>query len=256
MKKKEVIVFFTGGLDSTYLIYKNLEAGNTVKPVYVEILNNKNKTLVEKQNIDILLKKFKEDYGYDNIRHVDYITEIGVNWGTSLHYTQPYLWLMNAIMIDTNGYDEIQLAYVLNDDAVSFVDDIKKIYNNKLFDNFVSSDRRNKLKFPLLKVSKNEIVKELPEKYLKYVNSCENPEIEKTRFRYKYSGGEFLISYKPCKNCVPCERLKNNKYFYSSILKKKYNTTENRKVLASSIMYDAMPMSDEPEPFYDKVKAG
>lgn len=241
MKKKEVIVFFTGGLDSTYLIYKNLEEGNNVQPVYIEISNNENKTKVEKQNVETLVRKFKADYGNDRIYYAKYPTEIGIYGSHSMHYPQPFLWLMNALMIDTRGYDEIQLAYVLNDDAVSFVDDIKKIYNNKLFDNFVSSERRNKLKFPLLKVSKNEIVKELPEKYLKYVNSCENPEIEKTRFRYKYSGGEFLISYKPCKYCTACKRLKNNNYYNSRILENKY-MNNNRKVLASSISYDAMPM--------------
>lgn len=41
---KKVGVLFSGGIDSTYLIWKNLKEGNYVIPFYVEIINNEKQT--------------------------------------------------------------------------------------------------------------------------------------------------------------------------------------------------------------------
>ena len=53
---KKVAVFFSGGLDSTYLVWKNLSDGNTVLPVYVEIENNEVKTILEKNRMESVYK--------------------------------------------------------------------------------------------------------------------------------------------------------------------------------------------------------
>lgn len=45
---KKVAVLFSSGLDSTYLIWKNLNEGNEVFPIYITISNNENKTILEK----------------------------------------------------------------------------------------------------------------------------------------------------------------------------------------------------------------
>lgn len=46
---KKVAILFSGGLDSTYLVWKNLKEGNVVLPIYVEIENNEVKTTMEKK---------------------------------------------------------------------------------------------------------------------------------------------------------------------------------------------------------------
>ena len=48
---KKVAVLFSGGLDSTYLVWKNLKDGNEVQPIYIEIQNNKVKSTIEKNRI-------------------------------------------------------------------------------------------------------------------------------------------------------------------------------------------------------------
>ena len=51
---KKVGVLFSSGLDSTYLVWKNLKDGNTVVPIYIEIENNKRKTILEKNRIKLI----------------------------------------------------------------------------------------------------------------------------------------------------------------------------------------------------------
>jgi len=55
---KKVAVLFSGGLDSTYLVWKNLNEGNIVYPIYIEIENNITKTILEKNRIELLYKEF------------------------------------------------------------------------------------------------------------------------------------------------------------------------------------------------------
>ena len=57
---KRVGVLFSGGLDSTYLVWKNLKEGNTVVPIYLEIANNEDKSKLEKNRIELLRKVFNK----------------------------------------------------------------------------------------------------------------------------------------------------------------------------------------------------
>lgn len=44
---EQVAILWSGGLDSTYLVYSALRAGSTVTPIYVQIHNNCEKPAYE-----------------------------------------------------------------------------------------------------------------------------------------------------------------------------------------------------------------
>ena len=59
---KKVALLFSGGLDSTYLMYKNLEEGNIVYPYYIEVKNNEKKTELELNRSNLIVDVFKKNY--------------------------------------------------------------------------------------------------------------------------------------------------------------------------------------------------
>lgn len=193
---KKVIVLFSGGLDSTYLIWKNLKEGNIVKPLYFEIENNVNKPLVEKQQIKLLWNLFHDEFK-DNIKPIEYTIKIDVdeNGTNELTFKQIPIWLLGILFSIDRNYDEVQIAYVGNDDAISYLKEIKKIYKsyNEITKLLIP------LKFPLRKCFKCDMLNELPVIYRDLTFSCENPNI--------ISNIDNNIIFEPCGDCSPCKKI-------------------------------------------------
>lgn len=186
---KKVAILFTGGLDSTYLVYKNLMEGNIVYLYYIEIENNKNKTKLELKNIERIYKIFEEQFP-GKIYESRTIFKI-LTWENNYNFAliQPPIWVLGISFIQNKNFDEIQIGYVSNDCAISYINDILKLYNSysPLNDNEKSMIP---LTFPLMKYSKEEIMNSLPKIYSKNVYSCEGPSME----------------YIPCGSCVTCKK--------------------------------------------------
>ena len=208
---KKVVVLFSGGLDSTYLVWKNLKEGNTVIPVYVEIENNEVKTKLEKNRIELLWKEFEkefrkpEDSYYDfKLKSIMYAVKVGVHANEgSLYFHQIPIWMFSIVflqgMVDV---DEVQIGYVSNDDAISYLDDIQNIYKSYQ----PISEPMKPLVFPIIKKKKYMMAQELPEQYRKYIFSCEAARIigkEDVEF----------IEYEPCCECAPCKTIIASEYY-------------------------------------------
>jgi 7-cyano-7-deazaguanine synthase in queuosine biosynthesis len=226
---KKIAVLFSGGLDSTFLIYKNLKEGNIVQPYYVTVENNYAKVKAEKRAIIDLYLLFKQDYG-NKIEEPIEIIKAELKLPDGLLLVQPTIWFF-AIQY-MNEHDEIHMGYVLNDDAISYLDDFKKYYKSMDF-LFYKDYKRPLLKFPLIKHMKEEIVKELPEKYFKHTFTCENPSLSDEKFEYDPEKieslsygfkGKFLeiekndtIKYvynkaSICGECIPCKKILSKDY--------------------------------------------
>lgn len=201
---KNIGILFSGGLDSTYLMWKNLKDGNYVKPIYITINNNEVKTKIEKNRVNALIDKFRNEFGYDKVDGLHnvcnfHLTEYYIN---NLKFVQMPIWIMGLIYSQKVKVDEFQIGYISNDDAVSYIDDFKYIYNSYsslLCDDVVP------IVFPIIKKCKSEIIYELPEDYINLTTSCENPKIinENTQ----------LIEFKMCGNCPACKRILNDDYW-------------------------------------------
>lgn len=216
---KKVALLFSGGLDSTYLLWKNLSEGNTVTPVYVEIQNNEIKTILEKNRIELLYKEFKKEFdgssyweGNSKLKRIDYIFNANVSAREdSLYFKQVPIWIIATLFMQSHDVDEIQIGYVSNDDAISYLDDIKNIYKSYQ----VICEPMKPLVFPISKVKKELMIRELPENYRNLIISCENPRIvgsEKAE----------IIEYEPCCECEPCKRIISSEYYGLRYFPKNY----------------------------------
>jgi len=194
---KTIALFWSGGLDSTYLLYKNLEEGNIVYAYYVRIENNNDKMIEELNSINKLKELFIEKYG-DTFKYQDCITSTHVFGHThdNMIFKQVPSFIYASLWIDST-VEELQLGYVMNDDAISYLSDIKNIYNSF---NVIRDGHIPELVFPLTKINKQQEYYALPEKYRKHIWYCENP-----------------IDHKPCNSCGSCKRFNYNFPNHNSI---------------------------------------
>jgi hypothetical protein len=219
---KRVAVLFSGGLDSTYLVWKNLKDGNHVVPIYVEIENNHIKTVLEKNRVELLHKEFEKEFPCDydgrKIRDINYALKVSVGTSeSSLYFKQMPIWIFALMYCQSLEIDELQIGYVGNDDAISYLNDLQNIYNSyqPIFETM------KPLAFPLSKYHKYMMVTELPKQYLKLVVSCEQPTIV---------GKEDveIIQYEPCGVCTPCKNIIAGNYYGSNNFPEYYKKAVKR----------------------------
>ena len=209
---KRIGVLFSGGLDSTYLVYKNLKEGNIVYPIYIEIENNRDKTILEKNRIELMYKEFANDFP-DYMRYINYVMKTNVNAREdSIYLKQVPVWIMGLLFSQGIDVDEIQIGYVCGDDSTSYVQDMKDIYYSyeKISRKLIHID------FPLLKTKKWEIIRELHEKYHKYIFSCESPYIDDG------SEKDEFIEYNACCECTACKTIIISDYYETNNFPREY----------------------------------
>lgn len=159
-------VLWSGGLDSTYMIYKYLQEHHRVEAYYIEIKNNKEKTKRELTSIKELCKLFK-DYAFE---YKGILAEFSLNIiddNVSAFHQSPF-WITSAYYLK----GPVSIGYVMNDDSISYLQD----YNNIAKSYNTLRNTPLKLEFPLYKTSKQEILKYLPKEYLKHITYCESEE--------------------------------------------------------------------------------
>ena len=223
--KKNIAILFSGGLDSTYLMWKALKDGHNAYPIYISIKNNSNKVTVEKQQSNLIIRELNNEF--DTNINLHEFANIEVGDSSNLTLPQPFLW---STLVNVGGglddFDELQIGYVMGDDAIGYIDEIKKLY--RATKPFIV--KQPKLTFPITKVYKNEIVNRLPEQYLKLITSCENPNLKS--YGITINGGITKdVKYRffePCGECLPCEKTIDNNYFGSNQIEKNYRFAESR----------------------------
>lgn len=182
MKK---LIPFSGGLDSTYLAWQELAYGHSVKLIYIEMEDaNLAKRLIERQQAIKIYEKFNDFYGKKvefKIVHVKDFTSSDI-----------FSWFRKGCEIalkNVNDIDELNFGYISDD-----IDrNPEKMPNRlkKLREQFPSI----KIEFPLLKLSKNDVVTAIPKYLLELVFSCEAPVFKNTE-----KGTEVHL----CEECFPC----------------------------------------------------
>ena len=197
-----ILIPWSGGLDSTFLVWKSLKEGHNVTIVYFTILNNDSKTIVEKTLREKLLTLFTNEFpGKITDSILDYEVKM---YGSNGHHTliQPPIWVLGLYGSVEKDIDRIYMSYILNDDCVSWLKEVKTLY--RAYQPFLNI-KLPPLEFPLIKMNKEMIWYELPSKYRSLVTSCEAPQI-------KIDNDETL-EYELCGECVAC---KKNKYVFGS----------------------------------------
>lgn len=193
-KKKMVIVLWSGGMDSTFLVQKYLQEGHKVNAVYFTLENNETKTKAElaatKKLAGLLEKTFTDgrfNFSYQAMGRAE------VNRGGDIVAHQVPFWILAALFAIDESVNEVAIGYVQNDCAISFLEDIRKVY--KAYQPFFSY-KLPKLVFPLTKWSKQEIRNGLAIELMELCVWCECP--------HDILGANEV--FEPCGYCDPCKR--------------------------------------------------
>lgn len=147
-----IFCLWSGGLDSTFLIAKLLDEGHNVTCGYINLTNNEH--MIKRE--EIARNKIKE-YFYvrypQNFKYIGNICNITLNkFNPEIRIIQPYVWLFSYLSLP-NKIDTVAIGYIMNDDAISFLDDIRNIFKAYTMLN----DQKIDLSFPIIKFKKSEI---------------------------------------------------------------------------------------------------
>lgn len=234
--KTIVGIFFSGGYDSSYLLLKALEKGYYIIPI-VNLYNREfiDHSLLIMLSIETILNKYNEIYK-DHVFATAYnlISQLGNINGNGLSQ-QPLtaLGVMKMPAIMSNNLKEIQIGYINGDNGITFIKELKTIYNmNKRFSAaFLNAGPYDnvkfpKLTFPLQRISKDVILCNLhnDENYYEISElpfiTCEDPKINtfiQRRCNKKDNTIKYylIIEYKSCDmyskihKCMKCEEMKS-----------------------------------------------
>lgn len=190
---KIILILWSGGLDSTYLVYSALKEGHQVRAYYCDLQNNSEKTKVELEAIEKLRALF--DQQFPNQLSFDVVATVSIT-GCGMRlmaFHQLCVWIPAIWWALDTQIDEVQLGYVCNDDAISYLPEIVSLYSGiaPFINGF--NEQLPPLTFPLIKYKKTWLKEWLPCEYFKLTVWCESPSGEGT----------------PCGNCSPCRRRKN-----------------------------------------------
>lgn len=183
---KNIFVLWSGGLDSTYLIHKLLKEGHKVTAGYIQLLNNEVQSKRELRAIENLEEYFTEHYR-NNFVSNRIISSIELKLvSNNLQLTQAFVWPFVLASVHKE-IDEVAMGYVLNDCAVSFLDDIRNVY--KSFAGLLHKEIP--VTFPIIKMNKDVMWKELPRQLQVFISWCE-------------SDREGVFK---CGHCLSCKRM-------------------------------------------------
>lgn len=166
-----LLVAWSGGLDSTYLIWKAIQLGIKVDAAYFELVNNATKVKREQMAIGALLPYFNQNPNFKFLGTTVKF-EIGNDHEVVGSYLQQVpIWLSSIVYSYNEKHNKIALGYVTGDDDISYLPEIQGIYAavSKMF----RTDKIPELVIPLRKISKWVELQELPHDIINSVTFCE-----------------------------------------------------------------------------------
>lgn len=198
------LVLFSGGLDSTFLLYSLLDVV-PVDILYVDGCQGVSKATAELKAREKIIRLLESRGDLRLSCTFKVRNQIIANHGNEViaeyRFAQVLPWIYGAISNYTREHSSVAISYVLGDDICGDLKDVRTAWD--LISNF-TKQHPVPLAFPLRRIRKTDIYKILPEKLLKLVWVCENPnEIKRA--------GRGTV-FKPCGKCVPCITQKVTEY--------------------------------------------
>jgi 7-cyano-7-deazaguanine synthase in queuosine biosynthesis len=191
--RKRVLIPWSGGMDSTYLIQLYSELGYDVYAGYIEVTNNLHKPAMEKRAIKKLrplMDKYR--FCYNGVMSTITVDRADGELGLG----QPLLWL-TPLAYQTRHYDEVAIGYVSGDCAVSYIDDMRAVW--KAYSGFSqSTEFFPEITFPLIKLTKQEIWNKMDPEIRELCVYCEDPSDDEE------------LGFVICGECTPCKRRKRD----------------------------------------------
>lgn len=170
---KIINIFWSGGVDSTYMMLWLLCHGYCVNAYWIEIgcNNEKNKKEHEARRkiIDIIEKEYQELSKNLMYFHKPAIS-LDINGSSRTLIQQAPIWLLGTQLIN-NCCNDFAMGYVSGDDAVTWIDAIKNVV--KSYNQMTHSEKHVKMHFPLMNIKKVWFYEYIPFEIRKNIFWCE-----------------------------------------------------------------------------------
>jgi 7-cyano-7-deazaguanine synthase in queuosine biosynthesis len=178
---KVPLIVWSGGLDSTYLVWDAVSRDKTIETMYVDLNNNKTKKKREIKARKAIKKKLLKDYN-GNIRK-DHIVKVPtLHPNKNIHLIQPLVWFLGVnLTFDPEKHTHVEFGYIRGDDFWHVRHHMDKCYQE--MDNIIHNQTGIKIKYPLEWRDKTNILQtyqehEFGKDILPFVTSCESGEEE------------------------------------------------------------------------------
>ena len=120
------LVPWSGGLDSTMLIDKLVDEGHSVEALYYNLNSDKQ----DARQLRAVTKMHEKYFSKKNvILNIQECNAVGIGGNSPLFFTQFPYHIFN-IMRAINHHDYVAIAFVMNDDAISYLSEMKSIYDS------------------------------------------------------------------------------------------------------------------------------
>ncbi len=205
--KYDTIINLSGGVDSTYLLYEYLSKGKNLVVHHCNMINGEGRYLVEKSATRKVLNWLEENnlstfkyyetvFDYGNLPYILKDIEV-IAVFTSTLLRAPIFHHIKEIAVSANSSDESN-----NPNDISVVN--RKAIIDTLKPPFVEAE----LTFPVIHISKEEMVRTLPKDLLQLTWFCRRPVYFNAEgLKVNYRDKDNAVYAGTCKMCVPCVKI-------------------------------------------------
>lgn len=207
-KDLEVLVNFSGGIDSTYLLYKLLSDKKNVLIHHCQLENYENRVIPENIAVSQILKYFN-DNGLNTYKYINTGFHYG-NAGYIVKDVEVIAFMSSVILRNPNFSNIKEIAISANsEDETTNPNDISMIRRGKILDAILPTDSNIKLTYPIIHMSKKEIIEDMPEELFQMTWFCRKPiYFNKDGIHIEaYMKDEQVDSWKVCGSCRTCKQV-------------------------------------------------
>ncbi len=242
------LILFSGGLDSTTLLYDRLVRGDNVDVLYIDCGQGPNKIAAEKAaaiNILDLFQDFKSRGLLEaevETRHMDATFAWSRGHAPStFSFAQVLPWLVTAMQyVDSYKHSKVEIAYCMGDQISSELYKLQAVWAQLW--SCISDRPLVPLEFPFLRQSKQYFLERLPSYLRDLTWVCEIP-VD----RHEEGDDEALAGprWGQCWKCMACKRSKMEQELYAM---------SRPEGLRQDKLPAPKPPAEDQEPSEDKAK--
>ena len=187
----KVLIMFSGGIDSAYLVERAIHAGHEVVIHHVSLRNKFNRWQLELEAVNNLLHLWR-DRGYKFKYSTSIIDNTELPMTQDAYYTSS---LASVICSKDLTIDDAWLGFLVHEDYN--IEYYERVFNagiSKMPSHSYQGTSKARLAYPLITFSKLDVVNSISGTALALTWSCRTPD-----------------SGEPCGNCSTCNALKKLK---------------------------------------------
>lgn len=226
VKEKSVVgLLYSGGKDSTIRLTELLSQGKSVLP----IMNMFNKDCVS-DRFNRCLSAIRNLHVINSHKYKGTLYRPIFPVSISFLFTDPAFGFCqqqtNILSLSMIGpktlskLESIEMCLIMGDQGVSFINDLKRLYNDVMKFNvytFIENKTLPPLKFPYSKMDKANVIDKLLSFddicHEIYVPSCQRPRLDIASLTIEHNECYLDIYMGNCSDCVDCKHLKNMHQF-------------------------------------------